>query len=147
MAEGIALAASIIAVIQISERIVGITKRYIEAVQEVPRDLHVILIEISTLKAVFESLKFVQGSENAVPYNLQNLGHNGAIEGCRNTVSELEKLLEPDPKRNSKGKRQKVQAALNTLAWPLKENRAKKLLDDISRFKITITLALSSEST
>ncbi|KAI9773868.1 MAG: hypothetical protein M1840_006094 [Geoglossum simile] len=146
MAEIIALGASIIAVIQISDRIIGLTKYYIEAVHDAPRDLHVIRIEVSTLKAVFESLKLLQDSEYTLSKNLKKLGEkDGAVEGCRRAVLELGKLLDPTPQSTNNGKRRRIQATLSSLAWPFKESKAKKLLDEISRYKITITLSLSAE--
>jgi hypothetical protein len=148
MAEVIALGASIIAVIQISDRIISLTKHYIESVQGAPRDLHIIRIETSTFKAVFESLKFVYDSGNAVLGNLQNLaGWDGAVVGCRRVVSDLEKLIDAEVDTTVRGKRRKIQATLSSLAWPLKESKARKLLDEMARYKTTITLALSSEST
>jgi hypothetical protein len=146
MAEIIALGASIIAVIQISERIIGLTKNYIEAVHDAPRDLHVIRIEVSTLKAVFESLKLLQDSDYTLSNNLQKLGEkDGAVEGCRRAVLELGKLLDPTRQSTNNGNRRRIQATLSSLAWPFKESKAKKLLDEISRYKITITLSLSAE--
>lgn len=148
MAEAIALGASIIAVIQISDRIIGLTKDYIDGVQDAPRDLHIIRIETSTLKAVFESLKFVHNSGNAISENLQNLARqDGAVAGCRRVVSNLEKLIDTEVDTAMRGKRQKIQATLSNLAWPLKESKAKKLLEEMAKYKTTITLALSSEST
>lgn len=148
MAEAIALGSSIIAVIQISDRIIGLTKQYIEAVQDAPRDLHVMRIEISTLKAIFESLKLFYDSERFLSNNLQSLdGQNGPIEGCRRSLSNLERLLGPNVDTTVQGKRRKIQTTLNSLAWPLKENKARKLLGEVLQYKITIDLALSSEST
>ena len=146
MAEAIALAAGIIAVIQISDRIISLTKQYIEAVQDAPRYLHVIRIEVSTLKAIFESLKLLQDSEYASSSILHKLGEkDGAVEGCERSVSGLEQLLDARYQPTSGGKRRKLQATLSSLAWPLKESKAKKLLHEISRYKTTITLSLSTE--
>jgi hypothetical protein len=145
MAEAIALGASIIAIIQISDRIISLTKHYIETVHDAPRDLHIIRIEASALKAVFESLELLRHSGHVL-CNLQTLSErDGPVEGCRRSVSELQNLLEPPPQQTSNGKWQKVQTTLSNLAWPFKESKAKKLLDEISRYKTTITLSLSTE--
>jgi hypothetical protein len=147
MAEVIGLGASIIAVIQIADRIIGLAKHYIEAVHDAPRDLHVIRIEVSTLKAVFESLKLLQASKQALFYNLETLAEkNGPVEGCMRSISELEILLDPKPQSTSGGKRRKIQTTLSNLAWPLKESKAKKLLNEIMRYKTTIIMSLSTES-
>jgi hypothetical protein len=148
MAEAIALGASIFAVIQISDRIIGLIKQYIETAKDAPRDLHTIRIETSTLKAIFESLKFLLDSENPPSDNLQSLDRqNGPVEGCRRSLSDLERLLSPGIDTTVLGKRRKIKATLSGLAWPLKEGRARKLLDDVLQYKTTISLALSSEST
>jgi hypothetical protein len=148
MAEAVALGASIIAVIQISDRIISLTKQYIETVRSAPRDLHAIRIETSTLKAIFESLKFLHDSENPPSDYVQSLdGQNGPVEGCRRSLSGLERLLGSGIDTTVQGKRRKIQATLNGLAWPLKEAKARKLLDEVLQYKTTISLALSSEST
>jgi hypothetical protein len=148
MAETIALGASIIAVIQIADRIISLCKDYIETVKDAPRDLHLILIETSSLKAVFDGLKFLQESGTNLSSNLRILDDkDGLIKGCQRCVSNLETLLSPGFDTSVQGKRRKIQVTLNSLAWPLKERKAKKLLDEILQYKTTITLALSSEST
>lgn len=58
MAEAVALVGSVIAIIQITGRIIDVCKFYVESVQGTPSDLRVILIEISTLKTVLENVKF-----------------------------------------------------------------------------------------
>lgn len=148
MAEAAGLVASIIAIIQIADRIVGVTKHYIETVQDAPRDLHRIRTELSTLKAVFESLQFVHSLDPATSFTLRALdGPAGAVEICKNIVIELEKLLHPSSSTIPHNKRQKIKGTWEALAWPFKESKVGKLLEDLSRIKTTISLALSSETT
>ena len=54
MAEAIAVVASSIAIIQITDRIISVCKTYIENIQDAPSDLRAILLEISTLKVIFQ---------------------------------------------------------------------------------------------
>jgi hypothetical protein len=52
---------------------------------------------------------------------------------------------EDEPVINAhRGKRRKLASAVSRLAWPLKQNQAKRLLSFISAYKGTITLALST---
>lgn len=147
MAEAIAIGASIIAIITISDRIIGLTKHYIEITRDAPRDLHTIRIEISTLKAIFESLKVLLDSQNPPSDNLRSLGsHGGPVEGCRQCLSNLEKLLSPEINTKVQGKWRKIQATRNGLAWHLKESRARKLLDEVLQYKTTMNFALTVES-
>ena len=47
---------------------------------------------------------------------------------------------------NVLGKRERAKEAFKKLAWPLKEARVNKLLEEISQHKASISLALASEA-
>jgi hypothetical protein len=153
MTEVIAVMASVIAIIQISERITGLCKFYIESTTETPSDLRAILIEVSTLKTIFENLQFLKTCDHTTPALWKQLsGRDGPIEGCRRSIVELEKLFPcdfvPVPGQNTGiSKKRKVKAIFATLAWPLKANRARDLLQQITHHKTTINLMLTAEST
>ena len=149
MAEAIGLAASIIAVLQLADRIASVCKSLIETVQDYPRDLRLIFLETSSLKAIFESLRFLNEHDPADSVTLQMLrGSDGPVEGCKMAMDQLDRLFPSHPLRSSKtkgAKRQKLQTALAGLAWPLKADRARKLLDEIMRHKSTINVALQGQ--
>ena len=149
MAE-IAAAASVIAIIQITDRVVGLCKFYIETAKDVASDLRLILLEVSTLKTIFENLDFLMTHNCGVSTAVSTLsGKDGAIEGCRRSITELEKLFPSDWKQDAgqnTSKKQRVKATWAALAWPLKEKKARKLLDEIMRYKTTITLAITTDS-
>ncbi len=162
MAEAIGLAASVIAVVQLSGAIAKVCKGYIEGVQDYPNDLRRVLVEVSMLKALFEDLDFLEDCETASSPILSKLdGKDGPIEGCRRILTELcnelpaaefsstttntvgtqgNSLCKPPRK-----KRRVVQEALDRLAWPLKSNKVQKLLGELAQHKSTITMAFSSE--
>ena len=150
MAEVLGIGASVIAVIQITDRIVGLCKHYITTVNDAPSDLRFILLETSTLKIIFENLDFLTRCDSGVSNIVDGLtGVDGPIEGCLKSVTQLEKLFPSDciqDAQQNRTKKQKVKATLAALAWPLKETKAGKLLDEISRYKTTITLAITMES-
>lgn len=150
--ETIAVMASIIAIIQISDRIIDLCKFYMQAASDTPSDLRVILVEISTLKSVLESVQFLETCNHAMPALWKQLsGSDGPIEECRRTMADLEKLFPADQipvtANRSRSKKRKVQLALTSLAWPLKARRARELLQNIIQQKTTINLALTTEST
>lgn len=150
MAEVLAVGASVIAVIQIAERIIILCKSYIENVHDHPSDLRFILLEASMLKTIFENLKFLKACNSGMSSTLSTLySKDGAIEGCCQSITELEKLFPSDSIQTigqNGSKRRKVKATLLALAWPLKANKARKLLDEITGYKTTINLALNTES-
>ncbi|KAK7423247.1 hypothetical protein QQZ08_009143 [Neonectria magnoliae] len=62
MAEAIGLAASIIAVVDPSLKVISKCKDIIETAKEAPRDLRTILVEISSLRSTLENLQFLTRS-------------------------------------------------------------------------------------
>lgn len=151
MAEAIAIGASIVAVIQIADRVIGLCKFYIETVRDAPSDLRAILIETSAMKTILENVQFLISCNNG-SLKMQDClsGADGPIEGCQSAIAKMEALFPSVYAQGSMGnktKRRKVKASLDALAWPLKENRAKKLLEEVIRYKTTINLALTTEFT
>lgn len=148
MAEVIGLVASIVAVIQISERILGLVKRSIRSAKDAPKDIRIMMNEISMIKAVFENLHFLAEVDVGTSELLQKLkGPDGPIEGCRESISALEKLIEdPSAHHGARGDKKKIKPAIAILTWPLKATKAQRLLEDLSRYKMTINLALASET-
>ena len=153
MAEIIGLGASIATFIQIAGSIAGVCKSYIEAVQDCPKDLRLIYIETSSIKLLFESLQFLNEDDVDDSKASQILFQpDGPILGCGRAVTELGRLLPasllaPVPTRPAanRAKRQRLSLSLVSLAWPLKASKARKLLDDIMRYKSTITMGLTGE--
>nr|RBQ87558.1 hypothetical protein FVER53263_13571 [Fusarium verticillioides] len=151
MAEALGVVASAIAVIQISKEVINACKFYIEALRsDAPTSLRTILIEVSTLKSVLENLEFISRCETFTT-TLQNglAASDGPIEGCRVAMVALEKLFPKQSlhNRQNASKRQRVQATFATLAWPLKQGQVQDLLQQISRHKEDIKLALTTEVT
>lgn len=149
MAEAVALAASVFAVIQLADRVANICKFYIGKVDDYPKDLRLIYVEVGSLKVVFEGLSFLDqqdAQESAALRALQ--GEDGPVERCKKAVQALEKLFPPVPLGSSSSRRlkkERLRMALAGLAWPLKESTAKKLLGEIIQYKTTISVALQSQ--
>lgn len=149
MAEVLAVGAGVIAIIQITDRIIGLCKIYIETVRDIPSDLRSVLIEASMLKTIFENLKFLMTNSEASSAASTLFADDGPVEGCRRSITELEKLFPSDciqSNGQNGSKKRRVKASLEALAWPLKANKARKLLEEIKGYKATIALALTTES-
>lgn len=145
MAELIAVAASVIAVVQIADRIIGVCRLYIQTVRDAPKDLRNILLEISTLRTIFENLEFLTSCDSKLSTTISGLlDEDGHLEACRRSMIELEKLFPPQSIQTTTGRR--VGATLRALAWPLKENKAKRLSDEISHYKANSTLVMTVEN-
>ncbi|ORY14306.1 hypothetical protein BCR34DRAFT_585913 [Clohesyomyces aquaticus] len=132
MAEALGVVASIVALIRITDRVVGLCRFYIDSLDNKPLAIRAILLEISTLNSIFKNLEFLithdrmpQRKFAALPVRtvysrpvVQHLGNDGL-------------------------KRRKLKAAL---AWPFKERSARKILEDISQYKATTSLTMTIDS-
>jgi hypothetical protein len=149
MAEIVAFGASVVAFIQLTDRIVSLSRFYLEALDDCPHDIKAILVEITSLKALLEVLNFLIGVKpdaGDAPSLLSRLaGQDGPIEGCRKAVEMLEKQLPPQARAPAQ-KRRKTEDVLKLLAWPLRQSKATKLLAEISRYKESIVLAITTDS-
>lgn len=153
MAEVVAFGASVVAFIQLADRVISLAKGYIGALQDAPAAIRAIYVQVAALRAVLDSLRFLTLSENQLSKDIaQHLGGSGGIiDLCRDAVTDLADLLPPTDvglDSNTTRKRKRVQASelMNRLAWPFKEERARKKLDEISRYSHSITLALSTQT-
>ena len=147
-ADTLGVVGSIIAIVQISKTIISSCQVYIDAVGGASSDLRVILIEVSTLKAIAKSLQYLTEPNTADSVLLNQLAAvTGPIEGCEKALTELEGLF-PLPAVSVDGQkstRRKIDVAVTALEWPRKKWKAKKLLQEIVQHKTTINLALTAE--
>lgn len=148
VAETLGVVSSTIAIVQISQTIISVCQFYIDAVNGVSSDLRVILIEVSALKGIAESLQFLTKPNIANSGLLNELAAiMGPIDGCKKALEELERLFPPAAVsiRGQRSKRQKLDVPAVVLAWSLKAAKAKKLLQEIMQHKTTIDIALTAE--
>ncbi|KAK3300595.1 uncharacterized protein B0H64DRAFT_414465 [Chaetomium fimeti] len=136
-------AANIIQIINAANKVINLCRRFLEVVRDAPGDLRLILVEVSTLRAILDDLHFLV-SCNQGPSTLDTLTRDhGPVEGCRKVVSELEDMLPAESLFATDSKRKAVLAAMS---WLWKESRAKTLLDELREYKSTIALALTTDS-
>jgi hypothetical protein len=159
MAEALGLTASVIAVVQITKSVIEISnwiikqcQFYIDAERGGPSHLRVMLVEVSATKGILENLLFLVEHSDDGQNLVQSLsGELGPIEGCYKSIDRLRQLFPLDDAASTystdpKKRRGKANTALATLTWALKESRAKEVLEEITRYKSTITLALTTDS-
>jgi hypothetical protein len=134
---GIDFAAGIIAIIQITDQIIRFSTHYIEAIRGAPRDLYIIRIETLSLRDSLQSLQYLHRFNGLALDNIESL-----LAGCRRTLADLESLLSSSTYDSAQGSRSRIQRAVSTLAWPKKQERARNLLDEVLRYKTSISLVL-----
>ncbi|KAH7124994.1 hypothetical protein B0J13DRAFT_647093 [Dactylonectria estremocensis] len=133
------VAAAGIALFQLLDRVIQVSKHIIDTVKDAPNDIQLINSEIVTLQLILKQLR--DSGRLDIPVLTDN---NGPLRRCQTAVEELEILLPREAVFLSSGKRRKTcEITFATLAWVLKESKAKKLLAEISQQKGTILLGLS----
>jgi Fungal N-terminal domain of STAND proteins len=145
----LSITSGVIAIIQIANTVISVCKDYVTSVTDAPKDLRTILIEVGSIKCVLETLELLvsKDDDGGISIILQRLqSSDGPLEGCKQALTALNQLLPAAAERRADGKRRKALLSLTSLAWPLKESKACKLLEDIGRHKTTISLALVTET-
>ncbi|KAG8531308.1 uncharacterized protein KY384_002936 [Bacidia gigantensis] len=149
MAEILAIGPAIIAVVQIADRIVSLCKHYIQTVQDAPSDLKIIFVEISALKTILADLEFLKSCDNEPESSKDSHSRvDQPVKECLRLVKELEQLFPSGAVQtlDQGSKKRKLKARLTELAWPLKETKARRLLEGIRPLKETLNLELTSQS-
>jgi hypothetical protein len=139
------VSAAVIAILQLSGKIISACSAYISASRDAPKELKAILVEIQSLQAIIRVLDLTSPQSAPVDSGLE-----APLEACRATLAELSALLdrqkmESNP-RNDAPAAKLALPTLASLAWPLKQHRVKALMDEISRYKASITLSLTASS-
>ena len=143
-------AASLIAIVGLADNIISRCRRYISGVKDCPTDLRTILVETSSLKSVIENLEFLYGNSpdpDLKKFFLALDAENGPVRGCRDCLEKLGALLAEGTVKAEHGtKRRAVLPTMQELAWPFRESKARRLLENLSRFRSAISLALVTDS-
>jgi hypothetical protein len=203
----ISAGASVIAFIQVADRVVEVCSYIIRTVKDYPKDIRLILVETISLKSILEAVDLLRHDDPT--YTISLLDRiSGTIAECQKTVEDLSKLLPKVPQDTAKRQRpnhitasssntlldpnsgfrrmaarlsfskpksepqvQRSKSSSNTstttivssedqydlpstkgalvleaLRWPMREPRARKLLQQLQHQKSTIALALSADS-
>ena len=153
--DNVAEVGTIIAVIQLADRVAILCKYCIETVRDAPHDIRSILLETSMLKAVLEYVHYLAEHQDDLSSIVAQLDHDGVPKHhCRAILGEMRDLLapletvteKPDPAQPKRRKTEGLSNALARLAWPLKETKARKMLQELNRYISLISLALVSQS-
>jgi len=139
----LSFSASLIAIITLANQIITRGRAWASAVREASNDLINILIEVGSVKSVLETLQLRLKLE---PLSQKVESLQGPMEGCERVMRDLLMLLPVQTKLTGKKKRGEHTAAYAALTWPFKQGKARKLLEDLARFKDTIHLAVITDA-
>ncbi|KAI7770180.1 hypothetical protein LZL87_002551 [Fusarium oxysporum] len=101
MADPLSIGASVLAFIGLADRIIRTCKYCIEAIEDAPKDIHMMLGEATSLRAIIDSIG--ESSATSLVPNLHE--QNGPIKSCHSCLASLEALLPPTMGQSQTGKR------------------------------------------
>src|SRR5271169_5737245 len=139
MAEGLAVAASIIAVIQITDSVTTLCRQYIGKVRGAEKEIFQIINTVASLKGILEFLQsFFDENQSRLPLLHSLSREHGPLKMCQNAVKDIESKLRP--KRDQSG-------VLKAITWPWKWKDIETMLGDIEKQKTLMILAMQGETT
>ena len=151
MAEGLALAASVIAVIQITNSAISVCYDYSSAVKGTSWEIPRLRSELESLRTVLQQLEpLAKQAEIAqtmpdtnLPAFAQLCTPGGPLQLCFQDIEKLEEVLKTPSWSDGFGPKRR--AIVQVLRWPLKEKETEKALRDIRRFTDVLSFALNAD--
>jgi hypothetical protein len=141
----LSIAASLIAVLQISGTVISALYEYRKGVKDASKDAVDIIEELNSLRRVLESLLIATEKEESRVEGVSRLSTfrqlaepNGELERCKTDLMALNAKLQPETGWGG---------LRRALKWPLKKSEVQSTLNSLHRAKGTLHLALSTDQT
>lgn len=136
------MAASVIAVVQISGRVFDLCWTYYSNVKDARNDIRRLRNEVTSLQAVLTKVAELADTSGSAKLSMLDLLNqpDGPIQQCR---AELEGLVAK--LTSGQGKDHVKQTAWRALKWPLSSKEVTKIIMAIARNKDTFNLALAAD--
>ena len=130
------LVGGVIALIQLADRVITISSKIIEGVKDAPRDILVISTEVASLKNILLTLQTTPAASTL-------FFPNGPMQLTESCLKELCDLLPSGANAERLSEIPSMRMTFTTLAWPLKESKARRLLAEIALHKSTMLLSVA----
>ncbi|GKU08434.1 unnamed protein product [Fusarium langsethiae] len=141
MAEALGVASSVIAVVDLSAKVLSLCSQYSQAVKNAKDDIEKLGKEVAAFQATTEELQtLIDGSRSQELKASQQL--KSAIEDGRSRLKKLEQQLQP-----STGRKRMSRFGFRALKWPFESKEVKGTIEDLERCRGTIPLALNIDQT
>ena len=139
--DGLSAAANVIAVIDISTKVVTLCFQYSAAVKDAKNDIERIEKKVGDIKRVLESVKRLLDG----PHKAQLFTTHGLFQSLQQCLKEMESLkedLEPGKTRKTMGR-----FGLRALKWPFTSKQVERIVSSMQSYEQTFTLALQIDQT
>ena len=139
--DGLSGAASIIAVIDVSAKIISLCSQYSIAVRNLRKDIDRLQKKVTNIRDVFGQVEQLLNGQNKM---LLSATHNlsDSLKECLRDLGELETQLKP-----SKTHKTMRQFGLRALKWPFTSKEVENCIASLERYEQIYTLALLADQT
>lgn len=142
--DGLSTAASIIAVVQLTEEVIKICYGYAMTAKDARRDIRALADELESLQDVLGDIRDVFERPEAYT-SLSTLGRlvrpGSTLEKCSKYLEDLKRELES-------AKHPGITNQMKTvLGWPLKRRDTSRTIDLIRSYRDTLSLAINTDQT
>ncbi|EOA90843.1 uncharacterized protein SETTUDRAFT_102068 [Exserohilum turcica Et28A] len=139
--DGLSGAASVIAVIDISAKIVSLCVQYSMAVKDAKGDIERVQRKVSDINHILEKIKQLLDSQDKTRLSATQ-GLLDSLEQCLNELESLGVKLEPGKTRKTMRR-----FGLRALKWPFTSKEVDKIVLNLERYEQTFGLALQIDQT
>ncbi|EMD58222.1 hypothetical protein COCSADRAFT_351273 [Bipolaris sorokiniana ND90Pr] len=134
--DGLSGAASVIAVIDISTKIVSLCFQYSTAVKDAKGDIEHVQRKVGDITHILEKIIQFLGSQDKARLSTTQ-GLFSALEQCREELKSLEAKLDPGKSRKTMSR-----FGFRALKWPFTSKQVNKIVLNLERYEQTFSLAL-----
>ena len=139
--DGLSGAASFIAMIDLSAKIIALCSQYSTAVKDARKDIIRLQRKVSDIKDVFGQVRqLLNGRDKTLPSATHDL--SASLKECLLQLEELKMQLESGKTRKAMSR-----AGVRALKWPFTSKEVEKLVASLESYEQIYTLALLTDQT
>jgi hypothetical protein len=139
--DGLSGAASVIAVVDISAKIVSLCYQYFVAVKDAKDDIERVRRKVSDITHILEKITQLLDNQNKTRLSTAQ-GLFGSLERCLKELKSLEVKLDPGKTRKTISR-----FGLRALKWPFTSKQVDKIVLHLEGYEQTFSLALQVDQT
>ncbi|KAI9767392.1 MAG: hypothetical protein M1839_004511, partial [Geoglossum umbratile] len=139
--DGLSGAASAIAVIDISAKILSLCFQYSVAVKDAKKDIERFQRKVTDIKAVLEKIKQLLDVPDRARLSTTH-GLSNSLKECFRELEKLKAELEPGKTRKAVSR-----FGVRALKWPFTSKQVEKIISSLERYEQSLTLALQVDQT
>lgn len=139
--DGVSAAASVIALVEISVKILSLTVEYSTQVKSAKEDIARFRLELDAFIKLLRSLhELAQNPEAKKLVTFKSLAQS--IQQCKLDLENLYERLEPGKSRKAMSR-----YGIRALKWPFESKELHNLIDRLERYKSTFSTTLNADQT